>query len=209
MTEQETDDPIMISALQHYSYCPRQCALIHMEQTFDENVHTLRGRAVHERVDEPASDKERGVRVERALPLYSERLGLIGKADVVEFHPGDIPYPVEYKHGLKRGSEHDDLQLAAQALCLEEMFEKPVRHGAIYHYKSRRRREVGITDTLRQQVVETVAAIRALLNSKTLPPPVNDHRCPQCSLLEVCQPVALTAIGKLHQIREQLFDPDG
>src|SRR3989304_8755117 len=90
------DDLVMISALEHYSYCPRQCALIHVEQTFDENLYTLRGRAAHERVDEPESDIQEGVRIERALPLWSKRMGLIGKADVVEFHD-DIPYPVEYK----------------------------------------------------------------------------------------------------------------
>src|SRR5437899_10119616 len=92
----DEDDLIMISALEHYSYCPRQCALIHVEQTFDENLYTLRGRAVHERVDEPVCDFQEGVWVERALPLWSKRLGLIGKADVVEFH-GITPYPVEYK----------------------------------------------------------------------------------------------------------------
>jgi CRISPR-associated exonuclease Cas4 len=208
MAPTEVDYPIMISALQHFSYCPRQCALIHMEQIFDENVHTLRGRAVHTRVDEPTTNEESGVRVERALPLYSEKLGLVGKADVVEFHAGDIPYPVEYKHGPKRISGHDDLQLAAQAICLEEMTGKPVRHGAIYHHTSRRRREVEITDALRQQVAETVAAVRALLSSKVLPPPVNDQRCPQCSLLEICQPGALAATGKLHRLRDGLFDPD-
>lgn len=207
MAEQEPDDPIMISALQHYSYCPRQCALIHQEQVFDENVYTLRGRAVHERVDEPESQLEDGVRVERALPLYSERLGLVGKADVVEFHTGDVPYPVEYKHGQKRAREHDDLQLAAQAICLEEMTGKPVRSGAIYHHGSRRRREVEITDELRKKVEETVMAVRALLKSGTLPPPVNDERCRHCSLNEICQPQALGQANKLHVLRAHLYEP--
>src|SRR5438552_3319316 len=120
MAEKDTDNPIMISALEHYSYCPRQCALIHQEQTFSENLYTLRGRAVHEQVDEPEAVVEKGVRVERALPLWSNRLGLVGKADVVEFR-GETPYPVEYKHGPPREKEHDELQLCAQALCLEEM----------------------------------------------------------------------------------------
>ena len=114
------DDLIMISALEHYSYCPRQYALIHQEQTYDENLYTLRGRAVHKQVDEPEYEVAHGVRVERALSLWSDRLGLIGRADVVEFH-GATPYPVEYKHGPRRQKEHDDLQLCAQALCLEEM----------------------------------------------------------------------------------------
>lgn len=208
MAAWEETDLVPISALQHFSYCPRQCALIHMEQIFSENVHTLRGRAVHERVDEPAGSEESGVRVERALALYSDRLGLTGKADVVEFHADGTPYPVEYKHGRKRTQEHDDLQLAAQAMCLEEMTGKPVRYGAIYHHSSRRRREVEITKELRQQVAEAVAAVRALLRSKILPPPVNDHRCPQCSLIEICQPEAMSATGKLHRLRDKLFDPD-
>ena len=103
------DDLIMISALEHWSYCHRQCALIHIEQTFDENLYTLRGRAVHKQVDEAESVVEDGVRVERAMPIWNRRLGLIGKADVVEFH-ADVPYPVEYKHGPRRQREHDDLQ---------------------------------------------------------------------------------------------------
>ncbi len=199
---------IPVSALNHYAYCPRRCALIHTEQSFVENVHTLRGRALHENADETTVALEAGVRVERALPLYSERLGLVGKADVVEFHAGGTPYPVEYKQGRKKQYENDDLQLTAQAMCLEEMTGKPVRYGAIYHHSSRRRREVEITAALRQQVVETVAAVHALLNSKTLPPPVNDHRCPQCSLQEICQPEALAAKRKLHGLRETLFDPE-
>jgi len=205
----DDDDWVPISALQHYSYCPRQCALIHMEQVFAENVHTLRGRAVHARVDEPTGNEESGLRVERALPIYSERLGLIGKTDVVEFRADSTPYPVEYKHGRKRTAEHDDLQLAAQAVCLEEMTGKPVRLGAIYHHSSRRRREVEISDTLRQQVVDSTAAVRALLRSGVLPPPVNDKRCDQCSLKEICQPEAVAASGTLHRLRDGLFDPDG
>lgn len=204
----EEDDWVPISALQHYSYCPRQCALIHVEQVFAENVHTLRGRAVHARVDESTSNEESGVRVERALALYSEHLGLVGKADVVEFLADGTPYPVEYKHGRKRTAEHDDLQLAAQALCLEEMTGKPVRLGAIYHHSSRRRREVEITDALRQQVADTTAAVRALLRSGVLPPPVNDKRCDQCSLKEICQPDALADSGKLGRLRGSLYEPD-
>jgi len=181
------DDPIMISALEHWSYCPRQCALIHIEQTFDENLYTLRGRAVHKRVDEPETEEQAGVRIERALPLWSKTLGLIGKADVVEFH-GETPYPVEYKHGPHREKEHDDLQLCAQGMCLEEMTGKPVPYGAIYHHSSRKRREVQLTAELRARVVQTTLAIRAMLSSKQLPPPVNDHRCTHCSLRESCMP---------------------
>ena len=208
MSNQEADDPIMISALEHYSYCPRQCALIHVEQAFADNVHTRRGDAVHARVDQPGYESLPGIRVERALPLRSERLGLVGKADVVEFHAGGVPYPVEYKHGRKRQASHDDLQLTAQAMCLEEMTGKRVEFGAIYHHSSRRRREVRITEALRRQVEETVAAIRGLLRSGKLPPAVNDARCKECSLKDLCQPEAMTASVKLHDLRAALFDPD-
>src|SRR5262249_13303386 len=115
-------DLVMISALQHWSYCPRQCGLIHLDRAWDENLYTLRGRRVHEQVDVPGREMVSGVRVERGLPLWSYRLGLVGKADVVEFGADGVPCPIEYKHGPRRNSRHDDLQLAAQAVCLEEMF---------------------------------------------------------------------------------------
>lgn len=204
----EPEDTLMLSALQHWSYCPRQCALIHLEQAFDENVHTMRGNAVHERVDMVGYETFEGVRGERALPVWSERLGLVGKCDVVEFHPDGRIYPVEYKHGRKRVQTHDDLQLAAQAMCLEEMFGNPVLKGAIYHHTSRRRREVMITPELRQQVQETVAAIRATLASGKLPPPVNDVRCKECSLNDICQPQMMIH-SKTHIALEQtLFEPE-
>ena len=202
----EPSDPIMLSALQHWSYCPRQCALIHLEQAFDENVHTMRGNAAHERVDTAGFETFEGVRSERALPVWSERYGLIGKCDVVEFHPGGRIYPVEYKHGKKRAQTHDDLQLAAQAMCLEEMFGKPVTQGAIYHHTSRRRREVTITPELRQQVEDTIVAIRAMLASGKPPPPANDARCKECSLNEICQPQAMAAKEGQRALAAALFE---
>lgn len=204
----EADAPLMLSALQHWSYCPRQCALIHVEQAFEQNVHTQRGNALHERVDEPGFEEKTGVRVERALPVWSERLGLVGKCDVVEFSPDGTPYPVEYKHGKKRQKIHDDLQLAAQAVCLEEMTGKAVPKGAIFHHGSRRRREVAIDAALRCKLEETIAAVRAMLASGALPPPVNDERCRECSLNDICQPEALAARGKIHALRGALFVPE-
>lgn len=189
-TDPETS-PIPLSALQHWAYCPRQCGLIHLEQSFADNLHTARGQAVHHLVDTPGYEMKAGVRVERALPLWSDRLGLIGKADLVEFHPDGVIFPVEFKHGPKRQKVYDDLQLAAQALCLEDMLGRPVPRGAIYHASSRRRREVEITPALRQQVTETAEAIRTMLATGRLPPPVNDARCRECSLKELCQPEAL------------------
>ena len=199
----------MLSALQHYSYCPRQCALIHVEQAFDDNVHTARGNAAHDRVDDPSYELAEGVRIERALPVYSDRLGLVGKCDVVEFHPDGRIFPVEYKHGPKRQKNHDDLQLAAQALCLEEMTSKPVTRGAIYHHSSRRRREVEITDALRRNVEETTVQIRSILTSGKLPPAVNDARCKECSLKGICQPEAMAATASQREMRRHLFEPDG
>lgn len=202
------DEAISISALNQYSYCPRRCGLIHLEGEFTDNIHTARGNAEHERVDRIAHETlKSGARVEYALPVWSDRLGLIGKCDVVEFWPDGTAYPVEYKHGPKRKWLNDDLQLAAQAMCLEEMLGRPVPKGAIYHASCHRRREVVITQELKSLVIETAEAIRAMLTSGKLPPPVNDSRCRECSLKEICQPEALASRSKQHQIRHDLFDP--
>ena len=186
----------MISALQHHSYCPRQCALIHVEKVFEENLYTLRGKRVHERVHKPEGVLEDGARVERDLSLFSERLGLIGKADVVEFRSSEVPYPVEYKSGPRRGSTHDDIQLCAQAMCLEEMLDVGVPRGAVYHYASRRLREVAFDDDLRSLTEKTVHAVRRLLVTSTVPPPVADSRCPKCSLFDACMPFALAGADR-------------
>lgn len=182
---------IPISALQHYVYCPRQCALIHVEQIFDENLYTLRGRRVHERVDQAKHELIKGVRVERALPLYSERWGLIGKADVVEFDQNGTPYPIEYKAGLRLRRWADEAQLCAQAMCLEDMLAVSVPEGALYYDRSRRRRIVHFDDSIRQFVVETISAVRQLFAQAELPEPVADKRCPNCSLIDACMPYAI------------------
>jgi CRISPR-associated exonuclease Cas4 len=202
------DDPVPISALQHWSYCPRQCALIHIEQQFTENVHTLRGQVVHARVDQPEIEVLPGRRIERAMPLWSERLGLIGKADVVEFLDDGTPYPVEYKHGPRRKRIHDELQLAAQALCLEEMLGRSVPMGALFHASSRRRREVIIDSDLRAATLAAIAAVRDLLASDQLPPAVNDARCRQCSLIGVCQPELSGLAAQWREQSAHLFDEE-
>lgn len=186
-------EALPLSALQHWAYCPRQCGLIHLEQAFDDNLHTLRGQAVHAQVDQPGVEVRRGLRVERALPVWSDTLGLIGKADVVEFEPDGTPYPVEYKHGNRHKAAAiaacDDLQLAAQAWCLQEMTGRPVSEGALYYAGSRRRRVVAIDATLLQQVQTATDAVRAMLDSGQLPPPCEDERrCRGCSLHDRCQP---------------------
>ena len=115
-------------------------------------------------------------------------------------------YPVEFKHGAKRQKLHDDIQLAAQAMCLEDMLGRPVPKGAIFHASSHRRREVAITPELKQRVIETADAIRAMLASGKLPTPVNDARCKECSLKDICQPEALAERARLKRLREALFN---
>lgn len=208
-------EPTPLSALQHWAYCPRQCALIHLEQAFDDNVHTLRGQAVHARVDVPGAATAKGMRVVRAMPLWHDALGLIGKADVVEFSPAGAPYPVEYKHGSRHKAAAiaacDDLQLAAQALCLESMTGKTVPEGALFYAGSKRRRVVPIDEALRLRVVETAQAVRAMLQSETLPPPLTGplvaQRCRSCSLKERCQPEAVDS-APLAAARAHLYEPD-
>jgi CRISPR-associated exonuclease Cas4 len=200
-------EPINVSALNQYTYCPRRCGLIYLEREFSDNIHTSRGNAEHERVDQSGwITTHEGARAEYALPVWSERLGLIGKCDVVEFWPDGNIYPVEYKHGTRKQRLNDDLQLVAQAMCLEEMTGKVITHGAIYHHGSRRRREVAITQELRDKVEETVNTIRAMMDSGKLPPPANDARCDECSLKEICQPEALAERHRLKSLREELFN---
>ena len=151
-------------------------------------------------------------RVERALPLFNDRLGLVGKADVVEFLEDGTPYPVEYKHGSRNKKAAiaacDDLQLAGQALCLEEMTGKPVPEGALFYASSKRRRVVPITPELREAVETAAREIRAMLAAGATPPPLNDERCRACSLRDLCQPEALTHADQLATLKRTLFDPD-
>lgn len=207
-------DPIPLSALQHWQYCPRQCGLIHLEQAFDENIHTLRGQAVHAKVDKPGVETAKGVRVERALPLWHDELGLIGKADVVEFGAGGVPYPVEYKHGSRNKAADiaycDDVQLAAQAMCLAAMMGKPVDEGAIFYASSKRRRVVAVSEQLREAVAANARDIRSMFASSQLPAPLSGtqaaQRCKACSLIDRCQPSATGVDAR--SARAALFDPD-
>jgi len=182
---------VLISALQHYTYCPRQCALIHIEKVWDENLYTLRGLRVHETVNTPGDELIEGIRVERAMPLWSYQLGLTGIGDVVEFLEDGTPYPVEYKSGSRKVREADSIQLCAQALCLEEMLDCTVSRGAIFHHASRRRREVIFDQSLRSQTQQAIEGVRLLLANPKLPPPVADQRCPDCSLIDACMPYAI------------------
>ena len=182
-----TVEPVVaISAIEHFAYCPRQCALIHCDGVWSDNAHTVRGTRAHRRVDSGRHRTERGKRVLRGIPLWSEPLGLTGRADVVEVHGNDI-HPVEYKSGTRHGLAAD-LQLCAQALCLEEMLDVDVPCGSVWYGGPRRRVEVRFTASLRTQVKAVVAAIRDQLVTGELPVPVNDRRCKECQLFHYCLP---------------------
>lgn len=182
------DELVPISALQHYLFCPRQCALIHIEQCFEENIYTLRGRAVHEKAHSEEADTIEGIRVERSLHLKSNRLGLVGISDIVEFDIEGNPFPVEYKSGSKKVSEADFIQLTAQSVCLEEMLSKKVDRGAIFYAASKKRVSVKIDSNLVKLLEDTTIKVRNLLQQQFLPLPINDSRCNDCSLIDVCQP---------------------
>lgn len=186
---------VMLSALEHFAYCPRQCALIHLEHVWDENLFTLKGRAAHERADSGETSWKNGVREVRSLPLFADTLGLVGKGDVVEFHLDGRVVPVEYKHGTRKPGRWDYLQLCAQALCLEEMLGKPVSGGAIYSIQTKRRREVPFGDELRDATHRVIAEVRALLeNIGALPPALTDrNKCRNCSLFDACVPDTVLA----------------
>jgi CRISPR-associated exonuclease Cas4 len=189
------DNLIMLSALQHYSFCPRQCALIYIEQVWAENRLTAEGRLLHERVHEQEGETRAGVRIERGMPLRSLQFGLVGVADVVEFQKTPDgrwrPFPVEYKRGKPKPDRCDEVQLCAQALCLEEMMGVEVPEGALFYGKIRRRHDVVFTPELRRAVEETVNRVRSLLETGITPPAIFDKKCKQCSLLEVCLPKPL------------------
>lgn len=183
----EAEEPVVaISAIEHFVYCPRQCALIHCDGVWSDNVHTVRGLRVHRRVDSGTHRHERGRLVLRAIPLWSETLGLSGRADAVEIEEG-VVRPVEYKSGTRHGTAAD-LQLCAQALCLEEMLDVEVAEGCVWYGGPRRRVRVAFTPTLRRRVGEIVGEIRAQLVTAVLPAAPNDQRCRECQLLHHCLP---------------------
>jgi CRISPR-associated exonuclease Cas4 len=191
------DDLLMISALQHLLFCPRQCALIHIEQQWTENRYTAEGRIMHDRVDDVGQESRGRIRTAFGLPLRSLRLGLSGRADAVEYHrqsddPAETsfwqPFPVEYKRGKPKKNDSDLVQLCAQAICLEEMLACSVPEGAIYYGKPRRRMAVIFDDTLREETRETARRLHELIESGRTPQARYEKKCDSCSLLSLCMP---------------------
>lgn len=199
------DDLIMISALQHFVFCPRQCALIHIEQVWAESRLTAEGRIMHEKVHEEGDESRGSVRIARGVPLRSLRLGLVGVADVVEFHhvEGTVwqPFPVEYKRGKPKPDRCDAVQLCAQAVCLEEMLTLRVPEGALFYGKTRRRADVAFDEALRKETEEVAEKARQLIASGITPPPAYAKRCANCSLVAGCMP---KAIAKQRSVKRYL-----
>lgn len=185
------DDLIPLSALQHLLFCERQCALIHIEQMWSENLFTAEGRAMHEKVDTDSHEYRGDFRIEYGSPLRSLSLGLSGKADVVEFHKKGnkwTPYPVEYKRGKAKKNNCDKVQLCAQAVCLEEMLSIEIPGGALFYGKTRRRQDVLFDNALRMKTEETAKRLHKLIESRITPKPVYSEKCKTCSLLNLCMP---------------------
>lgn len=190
-------DPIPLSALQHAVYCLRQAALIHLERVWAENRFTAEGQVLHAVADKGGARRARGLRRVMALPVASARLHIAGVADMVEFHPAaggaEVPYPVEYKRGKAKLHRADEVQLCAQALCLEEMMGVSVPEGALFYGETRRRVVVPFDAGLRALTESTAAELAEILSSGVTPPPTTKReRCRACSLLELCRPDAVT-----------------
>ena len=187
------DDLIQLSSLQHFMFCERQCALIHIEQLWSENLFTAEGRIMHDKADSNKFESRGNVRIDYSVPLRSLRLGLVGKADVVEFHKhGDmwIPFPVEYKRGKPKMDDCDKVQLCAQAICLEEMLNIEIREGALFYGQTRRREDVVFDKTLRMETEDTAKKVHELIESGITPRAEYSKKCKLCSLLNICLPKA-------------------
>jgi len=186
------DAPVlMLSALQHYAYCPRQFALIHVEQAWADNRFTAEGNILHERVDSGVAEQRKGIRYERGVMLKSERYKLTGKMDLLEIEQSEPPtyLPVEYKRGKPKVDDWDRVQVCAQAFCIEEMRDTNVAEGAIWYWEMRRRESIRIGDALRAVTVAAIEGAHAILASGKTPPPTDKvKRCRACSLVNLCEP---------------------
>ena len=208
--EYKEDEYLMISGIQHFKFCRRQWALIHIEQQWEENVHTVVGELMHKKAHDPyLTEKRKGVLITRALPVSSRMLGISGECDVVEFHEKDEGvklhghrglyeiYPIEYKKGKPKESEEDILQLTAQAMCLEEMFSSDIQEGALFYGETRRREPVKITEELRIQVKDIVKEMHQYYERRYTPQVKYSKRCNSCSLKNICMP----KLGKTSSVK--------
>lgn len=208
--EYKEDEYLMISGIQHFKFCRRQWALIHIEQQWEENVHTVVGELMHKKAHDPyLTEKRKEVLITRALPVSSRMLGISGECDVVEFHEKDEGvklqghrglyeiYPIEYKKGKPKESEEDILQLTAQVMCLEEMFSSDIQEGALFYGETRRREPVKITEELRNQVKDIVKEMHQYYERRYTPQVKYSKRCNSCSLKNICMP----KLGKTSSVK--------
>ncbi len=183
---------VPLSSLQHFVYCPRQCGLIHIERVWEENVFTAEGRIMHEKADSARFETRGDIRTEYGVPMRSLKLGLIGKADVVEFHRAEnglwTPFPVEYKRGKPKADDCDKVQLCAQAICLEEMLQAEIVAGALFYGRTRRRENVFFDERLRSETEDVAGRVHELIDSGKTPKPEYSKKCEKCSLLALCMP---------------------
>lgn len=187
------DDLLQLSALQHFVFCQRQCALIHIEQVWIENLFTAEGRIMHGDVHEAGTEKRKDVTIERGLALRSLELGLSGKADVVEFHKSQdgkkaVPFPVEYKRGKPKSDDSDKVQLCAQAICLEEMLNVLIPQGALFYGKTKHRLQVVFDEKLRRETKDTAIHLHEFVAAGRTPSPVFTPKCNSCSFVHMCMP---------------------
>ena len=211
--EYAEDDYLMISGIQHFKFCRRQWALIHVEQQWEDNVHTVVGELMHKKVHDPyLTEKRKGVIIARAMPVSSRELGISGECDVVEFHKCEdgiklyghrglySVYPIEYKKGKPKLTEEDKLQLAAQVLCLEEMFSTQIPEGAIFYGETRRREPVEITKELREEAWDVFREMHGYYSRRYTPRVKYSKSCNACSLKEICLP----KLGKTGSVKSYI-----
>lgn len=201
------DDFIMISALQHYIFCPRQCGLIHIDDVWQDNLFTVRGEILHEKVDTDTYETRGDVKTVRGLRIHSYKYGLVGRCDVVEFKQtakGKEVLPVEFKAGEPKDDISDKVQLCAQVLCLEEMLNVEISKAAFFYGKIRRRQVIDITNELREQTIEIINDVRSLVESRKIPVIEYSSKCRNCSLIDVCQPKAMNN-KKLKKYIQELY----
>ncbi|MFC9742685.1 CRISPR-associated protein Cas4 [Streptomyces noursei] len=198
---------VPLSALEHYAYCPRQSGLILLEDAFTDDAATIRGTLLHQRVDTPGNRGRGSIRTLHALPVWNDSYGLTGICDTVELHADGAILPVEHKSGRYQPGGPADIQAAAQAICLEEMFHRPVPKAAIYSATDRRRHSITVNDDLRTRVHQIADNIRAMLTTGSLPPPTADSRCRRCSMATGCMPKVLAGTRRYHQALTDLYTP--
>ena len=206
----DEEDLLQLSALQHFLFCPRQCALIHIEQIWEENLYTIEGELLHQRAHSGKSEGRPMKRTEFEMPIRSLELGLSGKTDAVEYKADGGIVPVEYKRGRPKKGREDEVQLCAQALCLEEMLGVSIPEGALFYGKVRRRKVVPFSCELRTLVRETAERLHEFIRAGRTPPPEYDEKkCPRCSLLSICLPKKLSRPASVERYIERLLDQKG